>query len=135
MTGDEALLAALGHTQQIYRALAELSDLTTELEQATGQNDPVTVNLFLKLRAEPLGRAWEHKRQLRRLCAALPGEEGERLLQLLSDQAADPGPQEAPLLQQVRRNQQLLERILQADKRASLRLGRERSFYQQQPAR
>ena len=102
MTKDEALLAALGHTQQIYRALAELSDLTTELEQATGQNDPVTVNLFLKLRAEPLGRAWEHKRQLRRLCAALPGEEGERLLQLLSDQAADPGPQEAPLLQQRR---------------------------------
>lgn len=133
ITMDDALTAALGHAQQIYRALSELADLTQDMDAGTQQQDAVTLRLYLKLRAEPLSRAWEHKRQLRRLCSALPDEEGERLLALLEASAEAPTPAETPLLEQVRRNQALLTRLIAVDQRISLRMGRNRSFYQKAP--
>lgn len=133
ITMDDALTAALGHTQQIYRALSELADLTQDMDAGTQQQDAVTLRLYLKLRAEPLSRAWEHKRQLRRLCSALPDEEGERLLEILGGSLTTPLPTEVPLLDQVRRNQALLSRLIEADRHISLRMGRERSFYQKAP--
>lgn len=133
ITMDDALTAALGHAQQIYRALSELSDLTQDMDAGTQQQDAVTLRLYLKLRAEPLSRAWEHKRQLRRLCSALPDGQGERLLALLAGSAEDPAPTERSLLEQVRRNQALLTRLIAVDQRISLRMGRDRSFYQKAP--
>lgn len=133
ITMEEALTAALGHAQQIYRAMSELSDLTQDMDAGTQQQDAVTLRLYLKLRAEPLSRAWEHKRQLRRLCSSLPDEQGERLLALLEGSAEDPSPAERPLLEQVQRNQALLSRLIAVDQRISLRMGRDRSFYQKAP--
>lgn len=129
MTKADAMTAAIGHTRQIYRFLTEVSDLTEELERALQQRDMVTLRLFLKLRAEPLAHAWEQKRQLRKVCASLPDGEGERLIQILSESVTDPTPEEAPLLQQVRRNQALLKRIMETDRRVSLQMGRDKSFY------
>lgn len=130
MTKNDAMTAALGHTQQIYRALSELSDLTQEMETAAVGEDTVTLQLYLKLRADVLDRAWEDKQQLRRLCADLPSEEGERLLAILSAEAEEITPDEQPLLEQVQRNQALLTRIIATDQRVSLRVGRDKSFYQ-----
>ena len=130
MTKNDAMTAALGHTQQIYRALSELSDLTQEMEAAVTGEDTVTLQLYLKLRADVLDRAWEHKQQLRRLCSDLPSEEGERLLAILSAEAEEVTPDEQPLQGQVQRNQTLLTRIIAADQRVSLRVGRDKSFYQ-----
>lgn len=130
MTKNDAMTAALGHTQQVYRALSELSDLTQEMEAAVAGEDTVTLQLYLKLRADVLDRAWEHKRQLRGLCSSLPSEDGERLLAILSAEVEETTPEEQPLLEQVQRNQALLTRILAVDQRVSLRVGGEKSFYQ-----
>lgn len=129
MLQAEILEAALGYERQLYRHLTELADLTAELEKAVDRQDNVTIRMFLKLRQEQLSQAAERRRSFRIACRAYSEEERLRLLELLGETPPAPEPEEEPLVQQTARNRKLLSQVIAADRRVSLRVVREKSYY------
>ena len=129
MLKAEILDAALGCQRQMYRYLTELSELTAELGKAAERQDPVSIRMFLKLRQEPLSRVAELRRGFRMQCRGLPEEERAHLLALLNNPAGHVSEEEAPLAKQSLQNQNLLERLIAADRQVSLQINRNKSFY------
>lgn len=130
MLDEQTLSTATAVEKTMYRALTELEELTQELAQAVDRRDQVTIRMFLSLRREQLNILNRQKTILRRQCAQLSPEDGELLRRLLweKEPPACDGSQE--LVEQAARNRSLLERLIQADARASRRLGGAGSFYE-----
>lgn len=122
-------LEALWKQKRVQTAkLREVSQLTIQMAQAADRNDETSVTLLLSMRAEPLRELTEMEDSLRASLLLLPEEEAIRGRELLDGSpAADAAEEE--LCQQVGQYRRLLESTLELDRRISLSIGGQRSFY------
>ena len=129
MVTVQVLSQAMATEKAMYRALTELEELTQELAQAVSRGDKVSIQMFLSMRRDPLNQMARHQAALRRQYAALPGEDA-RLLRKLAESSSPPAcAGSEALVRQAARNRAVLERIVQADRQISQRLGGSASFY------
>lgn len=124
MADEQAIMAAVSTERKRYNALTEVMELTQELSQAIQRQDQVSVQMFLSMRQEPINQLWELQALQRKQCIAQPGLEA-----LLSGTQAGQTPIAQSLVKLAEQNRSLLERIRQADRQISIRLGGKKSFY------
>ena len=126
---SQVIAAALATERKCYAALTEVMELTQDLSDAVQRQDQVTVQMFLSMRQEPINQLKEYRSLQRKRCASLPEEECAALWKVLTGKGADGTGQLQDLEKVVGQNQSLLERIQQADRQVSVRLGGKKSFY------
>lgn len=126
---SHVIAAALATERKCYAALTEVMELTQNLSDAVQRQDQVTVQMFLSMRQEPINQLKEYRSLQRKRCASLPEEESAALWKVLTGKGADGTGQLQDLEKVVGQNQSLLERIQQADRQVSVRLGGKNSFY------
>ncbi len=125
-TRDRDLLL-LWKRKQFAKFNEALSD-TEQLAQALDRNDQVSVQMWLSMRADPIQQAQEIQAVIENHLLQMPEDDAIRANELLSGAAAADS-QESVLTTQVAQNQRVLERIQELDRRISLRLGGQKSFY------
>lgn len=126
MTGD--FLDALVQEKKRFNALTEVYDLTTQLAGALDREDQTSFSLVLAMRQEPLLLLQEIAQNLAQVQASAAHENRERLAGLLRGHPGE-SADEAPLAEQIAQNRRLLTRIIDLDRRISLKLGGEDSIY------
>lgn len=108
--------------------LMEVADLTRQILVAAERRDQVSVDMLLSMRADPVQRLTEVEAGLQRFVESLPQSDAIRAAELLK--GASPGtPDEVQLSEQVGQYRRLLESTIEMDRRLSIRIGGERSFY------
>ena len=108
--------------------LMEVSDLTRQLNEALDRKDQVAAQMLLHMREAPIRQMAEIDRGIREFLLGLPEQEAIRYNELLEGEEAEAGD-EAPLCDQVDRYLNLLDRVVEEDRRVSLRLGGDKSYY------
>lgn len=128
---DENIIsAALATERKRYTTLTEVMELTKELGDAFQRQDQVSVRLFLSMRQEPINQLREYRAIQRKRCAALPDEEGEVLWKVLTGQGSGDGSEQLQVLEKlIGQNRNLLERVQEADRQVSMKLGGKKSYY------
>lgn len=111
-----------------YNCLLEVEDATRQLAQALDRNDQVAAQMLVALRQDPLLKLEEVDRGEKQRKAALPAEDQDRLRILLRDQEARYDGESA-FLEQAGKTRKLLERVVELDRRISLRVAGDHSFY------
>ena len=127
---ENIIAAALATERKRYTTLTEVMELTKELGDAFQRQDQVSVRLFLSMRQEPINQLREYRAIQRKRCAALPDEEGEVLWKVLTGQGSGDGSEQLQVLEKlIGQNRNLLERVLEADRQVSMKLGGKKSYY------
>ena len=131
MLNDQQLDSANAIQRKMYTALNEVAELTDELSQAVSRQDQVSVRMFLSMRREEIERLTGYQAMLYRQCDQLPPADGALLRQVISGrfQGSLPTASGETLLRQAAKNYALLQRVRQADRAVSSRLGGPHSFY------
>lgn len=127
---ENIIAAALVTERKRYTTLTEVMELTKELSDAFQRQDQVSVRLFLSMRQEPINQLREYRAIQRKRCAALPDEEGEVLWKVLMGQGSGDGSEQLQALEKlVGQNRNLLDRVQEADRQVSMKLGGKKSYY------
>ncbi len=126
---EQELKQLLEWRKKQYLQLMEIDEQTRELAGALDRGDRVAVQMVLSMREEPVRRMAEMEGKLEEYLLTLPEEEAVRCKELLKGDAAG-RPEEEALVRQIARNQRLLKKIVELDRRVSLRLGGRHSFYE-----
>ena len=111
-----------------YNCLLEVEDVTRQLAEALDRNDQVAARMLIAMRQDPLLQLEEVDRGEKHRRAALPEEDQARVGDLLRERV----PQydgESVFLEQADKTRHLLERVVELDRRISLRMAGDRSFY------
>ena len=112
-----------------YNSLSEVLDLTRQLGESLDRNDQVAVRMLIAMRQDPLLHLEEAERTAKDRRRSLTEEEQRRIRSLLK--GAEPqSSEERTFLDQAGKTRRLLERVVELDRRLSLRLAGEDSFYQ-----
>lgn len=133
MLKEQEIMSALAVERRMYMILSELVEITSELSDALQWQDQVSFQLYLSMRQESINQLRDNKEILRKQCKSLSQEDGNALREILSGTGVPNSPNEQKLCEQVQKNRGLLDRIIQADRLVSRRLGGKKSFYSQQP--
>ena len=113
-----------------YNYLCEVLDLTQQLGQSLDRNDPVSSKMLVSLRQDPIQSLDELNRSILQRKEEFSPEEQSRISELISGAAPADGPETA-FCNQVNLARRQLERVLELDRRISLRLAGEQSYYKQ----
>ena len=111
-----------------YNYLNEVLDLTRQLGEALDRNDQVSARMLVAMRQDPILRLEETDRTAKDRRTALPAGVRQRLEALLAG-AQPQGSEEQTFLEQAGKARSLLERVVELDRRISLRMAGEDSFY------
>ena len=112
-----------------YNYLIEIEDLTKQLGQSLDRNDQVSTRMLVAMRQDPLRQLEEIDKGERIRLSALSEAEQERVRAL---RQGDPprDADETVFLTQAGKTRRLLEQVVELDRRISLRMAGEHSFYQ-----
>ncbi|MBQ9520959.1 MAG: hypothetical protein IJR72_00130 [Oscillospiraceae bacterium] len=108
--------------------LMEVADLTRQILVAAEHRDQVSVDMLLSMRTDPVQRLTEIETALQKFLESLPQSDAIRAAELLKG-ASPATPDEVQLSEQVGQYRRLLESTVEMDRRLSIRIGGERSFY------
>ena len=106
----------------------EVADLTRQILIAAEHRDQISVTMLLSMREDPVRYLSEMDASFRAFVETLPREDAVRAAELANG-AAPETPDEIPLYEQVGQYRRLLESTIELDRRLSIRMGGERSFY------
>lgn len=127
MSGNELMDLAVLERKK-YNYLSEVMDLTQQLAETLDRNDQVSVRMLLAMRQDPILHLEEVERTNKLRRRSLAEEDQERVRALL--EGAEPqGSEERTFLEHAGKARRLLERVVELDRRLSLRLAGENSFY------
>ena len=112
---------------QIVR-LNEVADVTSQMMQAADRNDQLSMQMLLAMRESPLEQLREIDESIRKYVLSLPEEDAIRCEELLHGETAS-DPEEKELSEQSAKYYRILESVIASDKRLSMRVGGNRSFY------
>ena len=111
-----------------YNYLAEVQDLTRQLAESLDRNDQVSARMLVAMRQDPIRQAVEVDRGAKTRLAALGDEAWERVQELRGGGTPqDDG--EKIFLEQAGKTHRLLEQVVDLDRRVSVRMAGEQSFY------
>ncbi len=99
-----------------------------QLAEALDRNDQVAAKMLVAMRQDPLLKLEEVERGEKQRKAALPQEDQDRVRALLREQAARYDGEDV-FLEQAGKTRKLLERVVELDRRISLRVAGDHSFY------
>ena len=122
------LLDAHVQAKRIYNLLNEVMDVSRQMAEAVDRDDQVAIQMLVSMREEPVRKLQRARRALEEQRNALEPETAQRLSRLLNGEAAETEA-EAPLAAQVGANRRLLEQVVELDRRTSVRMAGEQSFY------
>ena len=111
-----------------YNCLLEVQDTTRQLAEALDRNDQVAARMLIAMRQDPLLQLEEVDRGEKQRKAALEDEDRDRIRTVLQDRTARYDG-EGTFLEQADKTRHLLERVVELDRRISLRMAGDRSFY------
>lgn len=111
-----------------YNYLSETLDLTGQMGEALDRNDQVSVRMLMAMRQDPILHLEEVNRLSLDRRDSLEEEDRERVSALLAG-AEGRSNEERTFLEQAQKARRLLERVVELDRRISLRLAGEHSFY------
>ena len=111
-----------------YNLLSEVMDLSQQMGEAMGRNDDVSLRLLVSMRQEPILHLEEVDRVAKERRKSLMPEERQRLEELTRGAAAE-SASEKTFLEQASQARRLLERVVDLDRRISLRMAGDQSFY------
>lgn len=128
MSGNELMDLAVLERKK-YNYLNEVLDLTEQIGQAADRNDQVAMRMLVAMRQDPILSLAEVDDTAKTRLEGLDREERERLEELRSgaDQARNDA--ERTFLEQSGRTRRLLERVVELDRRVSLQMAGDNSFY------
>ena len=111
-----------------YNYLVELQDLTGQLAENLDRNDQVSVRMLVAMRQDPVRLLAEVDNSGKIRLAALSEEDRRRAGELLKEgQPRDDG--ERIFLEQAQKTRRLLEQVVGMDRRVSMKMAGENSFY------
>ena len=111
-----------------YNYLVELQDLTGQLAENLDRNDQVSVRMLVAMRQDPVRLLAEVDNSGKIRLAALSEEDRRRAGELLKEgQPRDDG--ERIFLEQAQKTRRLLEQVVAMDRRVSMKMAGENSFY------
>ncbi len=111
-----------------YNYLVELQDLTGQLAENLDRNDQVSVRMLVAMRQDPVRLLAEVDNSGKIRLAALSEEDRRRAEELLKEgQPRDDG--ERVFLEQAQKTRRLLEQVVAMDRRVSMKMAGENSFY------
>lgn len=111
-----------------YNYLVELQDLTGQLAENLDRNDQVSVRMLVAMRQDPVRLLAEVDNSGKIRLAALSEEDRCRAEELLKEgQPRDDG--ERVFLEQAQKTRRLLEQVVAMDRRVSMKMAGENSFY------
>ena len=111
-----------------YNSLSEALDLTRQLGESMDRSDQVAVRMLIAMRQDPLLHLEEAERTAKDRRRSLTEEEQRRIRSLLK--GAEPqSSEERTFLDQAGKTRRLLERVVELDRRVSLRMAGGQSFY------
>jgi hypothetical protein len=111
-----------------YNYLVELQDLTGQLAENLDRNDQVSVRMLVAMRQDPVRLLAEVDNSGKIRLAALSEEDRRRAGELLKEgQPRDDG--ERVFLEQAQKTRRLLEQVVAMDRRVSMKMAGENSFY------
>jgi hypothetical protein len=112
-----------------YNYLVEIEDITRQLAESLDRNDQVSARMLVAMRQDPIRLLAEISESARARQDALPEEGREALRELLAGTAAS-GDGQRIFQEQAGKTRRLLEQVVAMDRRVSLRMAGEHSFYQ-----
>lgn len=112
-----------------YNYLVEIEDITRQLAESLDRNDQVSARMLVAMRQDPIRFLAEVDESARTRQGALPEEDREALEDLLSG-APPTGDGQRVFQEQAGKTRRLLEQVVDMDRRVSLRMAGEHSFYQ-----
>ena len=112
-----------------YNYLNEVLDLSQQLGEALDRADQVSIQMLLALRGEPVLHLQEVD-QLEKSRKSGFSQEDKQRLEELCQGVAPQLREEGLFAEQAGKTRRLLERVVELDRRLSLRLAGEDSFYQ-----
>ena len=111
-----------------YNYLIEIQDLTRQMAESLDRNDQVSTRMLVAMRQDPLRQLEEVDGGEKARLSDLTAEDRERVRALERGEAAqDEG--ERVFLDQAGKTRRLLEQVVDLDRRISLRMAGEHSFY------
>ena len=111
-----------------YNSLSEVLDLTRQLGESLDRNDQVAVRMLIAMRQDPLLHLEEAERTAKDRRRSLTEEE-QRRIRSLRKGAEPQSSEERTFLDQAGKTRRLLERVVELDRRVSLRMAGGQSFY------
>lgn len=108
--------------------LIETSDLTKEIEEALNRKDEVSLRMLMGMRETPIRGMRELEDGMEAYLLTLPEDSAVRGRALLRGGEAEEGA-EGPLCEEVAKFRRLLDTVIERDRRISIRLGGDKSFY------
>lgn len=127
MTGSEWMDLTVLERKK-YNYLSEVLDLTQQLVDSLERNDQVSARMVLAMRQEPVLHLGEMDQACQARLQDLAQEDRERAAALLKG-AQPQSKEEQTFLEQASMTRRLLERVVDLDRRVSLRIAGENSFY------
>ena len=112
-----------------YNYLVEIEDITRQLAESLDRNDQVSARMLVAMRQDPIRLLAEISESAHARQDALPEEGREALRELLAGTAAS-GDGQRIFQEQAGKTRRLLEQVVAMDRRVSLRMVGEHSFYQ-----
>ncbi len=112
-----------------YNYLVEVEDLTRQLSETLDRNDQVSARMLLAMRQDPIRLLAEVDRGSKKRRASLEEADWQRVEDLLSPDGEPRSDGERIFLEQAGKTRRLLEQVVALDRRVSLRMAGENSFY------
>ncbi len=125
---SDALLDLAVLERKKFNYLNETLDLTRQLGEALDRGDQESVRMVVAMRQEPILHLEEVDRVAKERRKSLMPEERQRLEELTRGAAAE-SASEKTFLEQASQARRLLERVVDLDRRISLRMAGDQSFY------
>lgn len=127
MTRDEWLELTVLERKK-YNYLIEIQDLTKQLADSLDRNDQVSIRMLVAMRQDPIRHLVEVDAGEKARISTLADEDQERVKALeKSDLTQDDN--ERVYFEQAGRTRRLLEQVVEMDRRISIRMVGEHSFY------
>ncbi len=127
MQQKEILEEIAGKLEKKYTGFVEIYRLTKELDDLLKNNDRDSVNMVMKMRGEEMDKINTIDEDINRACDLI-GAKYRKYINKYNDFDSFPEDLER-IISIKKRNNRILEKIVEIDKRISVRLAGRKSFY------
>lgn len=118
-------------TQKKYNGYNEIANVTNQLQDALQYNDVVTIRMLIKMRQQEMDEIDGFTRQRNELLAQLTQAQRNALKNGATDHfSGEATPFAEKIIDIQAKNQRLLQKLIEQDKRVNRRLNGEKSYYQ-----
>ena len=112
-----------------YNYLVEIQDLTRQLAESLDRNDQVSARMLVAMRQDPIRQLAEVDSSEKARLNALTEEDRSRAEALRRGEQSPGEDGERIFLEQAGKTRRLLEQVVELDRRTSVRMAGEQSFY------